>query len=299
MTFFQRLLLSLSFIISPSILLANSVSIETAELAKILNQDDLVIVDMSRDHKQYQRFHIPHAIYIPYHQFKNKQGKAISQEKLTALLGGYGINQDNQVVVYDSMGGLHAGRLLWALEHIGHPKVAVLNGGMVKWVLENNKVSSQAEIRPSTVYKKNNPTRDNLASAANIQKAIDNKELILDVRSSQEYIGHPNKNNKQHAPKNHRSGHIPSAKLWTWNEHVDFKNGTVLKPAKDLRDHLEILGLKKNDQPVYVYCKSGHRASQAYYTLRALGYDNVRLYDGSMDEWAKLKNTKLTRGYTP
>ncbi len=33
------------------------------------------------------------------------------------------------------------------------------------------------------------------------------------------------------------------------------------------------------------YCKSGMRASLTYVILRALGFTDVRLYDGSWNEW--------------
>lgn len=65
---------------------------------------------------------------------------SIGDEPLYRLLGGLGIGAETQVVVYDDVGGLNAGRLFWELARIGHPGVSVLNGGLVEWILEGRSV---------------------------------------------------------------------------------------------------------------------------------------------------------------
>ena len=39
---------------------------------------------------------------------------------------------------------------------------------------------------------------------------------------------------------------------------------------------------------VVVYCRTGMQASHAYLVARYIGYHDVRIYDGSMFEWAYL-----------
>ena len=39
---------------------------------------------------------------------------------------------------------------------------------------------------------------------------------------------------------------------------------------------------------IVVYCRTGMQASFDYFLARYLGYPDVRLYDGSLEEWAGL-----------
>ena len=102
---------------------ASSVMVDTAWLKQHKNDANVVLVDMSGD-PQYQRFHIPGAIYLGYGNLVEKRKKdkvsvRIPDVRLYKVLGLLGISRDSHVVIYDDMGGLHAGRLYWELERIG------------------------------------------------------------------------------------------------------------------------------------------------------------------------------------
>ena len=49
------------------------------------------------------------------------------------------------------------------------------------------------------------------------------------------------------------------------------------------------------DKEVITYCQSGGRSAQAYFTLRLLGYTNVRNYDGSWQEWSNDESLPLEK----
>lgn len=49
------------------------------------------------------------------------------------------------------------------------------------------------------------------------------------------------------------------------------------------------------DKEILVYCRTGVRASHAYFVLRLLGYPKVRLYDGSFVEWSADPSLKVAR----
>ncbi|WP_455141990.1 rhodanese-like domain-containing protein [Stomatobaculum longum] len=78
----------------------------------------------------------------------------------------------------------------------------------------------------------------------------DDGHIILDVRTKEEYD----------------SGHIPGAVLLP-NEEI---NGTRPEILKDL------------DQPIFIYCRSGHRAGLAAEKLSKLGYRKVYNFGGVM-----------------
>jgi len=63
------------------------------------------------------------------------------------------------------------------------------------------------------------------------------------------------------------------------------KDGTYLKES-DLRAMAEGVIGPNNSKEIIVYCGVGGYASTWWYVLtQILGYRNVKLYDGSMEEW--------------
>src|SRR4051812_22543593 len=54
-------------------------------------------------------------------------------EEMMAKLG---ISDATRVIAYDERGGIYAARLWWILNYYGHPNVALMNGGWIKWTAE-------------------------------------------------------------------------------------------------------------------------------------------------------------------
>ena len=50
------------------------------------------------------------------------------------------------------------------------------------------------------------------------------------------------------------------------------------------------------DGEVIFYCGAGYAASVNYFVARALGYTNVRLYDGSKSDWTARGEQLLPSG---
>ncbi|UCH53696.1 MAG: sulfurtransferase [Pseudomonadota bacterium] len=294
--------------------------VEGRWLEKHLNDARLAIVDMS-DEGQYQRFHLPGAIRLPYQALvkrrliaatdektKNGAGKMksastaapvdkpaipvrLDNAELAKLLGQLGITRDKYVVIYDDVGGLNAGRLFWELERIGHPKVSVLEGGLVKWILEGRKVVNNAPLPRPTAYTLGEGGRDNEAQIDDVQRAAATRDaLLLDVRTPEEYLGAPNKP---------RTGHVVGAQFWPWEQALNIPKGFTRADESALRQSLARVGVRERERPVILYCQSGHRAAQTYLTLRSLGFDNVRLYANSMNEYALLPDRPLKQGAKP
>lgn len=271
------------------------IMVDTSWLQKHLNDKNLVLIDMS-DQTQYQRFHIPGAIYLGYGNLVQKRKKdkvslRISNQRLYKILGFIGVSRNSHVVIYDDMGGLNAGRLYWDLERIKHPRVSVVDGGLVKWILEGRKVENKYNERKAVTYLAGASTINNEINLTQIKQASQsNKQVLLDVRSREEYLGYP---------KYKRTGHIPGAKLWPWDDTVNFTGGFTLKKPDELMASLAKAGVKKKSQPLVVYCRSGHRAAQAYLVLKQLGFQNVLLYDGSMAEYSKDLTAPVRQGLNP
>lgn len=269
---------------------ATPVYVDAAWLEQRLDDPSIVLVDMATDQTQYQRFHIPGAVYMPFGALVQRQRSGVTlrvpDQRLYQVLGFFGIDADKHVVVYDDMGGLNAGRLFWELERIGHEKVSVLEGGLVDWIQSGRKVESKPnEAKRVTYTPKNGKGRANEADITMVKGASkEGSAALLDVRTPEEY---------NCDPRNKRSGHIPGAKLWSWDQAVQFDNGFKPAPVPELMASLEAAGVTDKTKPVITYCRSGHRASQSYLALRSLGFEDVRLYDGSMLEYAGDKSAPL------
>lgn len=273
--------------------LAAPVFVDGIWLEKQLANPKLVVVDMSDDDTQYLRFHLPGAVRLPYDvlvkERKNDKVKVrLDDAELTRVLGRLGIARDSQVVIYDDMGGLNAARLFWELERIGHREVSVLDGGLVRWVLDGRKVVNNAPRPAPTTYAPAGPGRANEAPLAAVRAATAGG-VLLDVRSEEEYIGEA---------KKPRTGHIPGARFWPWDAAVDFEGGFMQRDAPALNKTLAQVGADPN-APVIAYCRSGHRAARAYLTLRSLGYENVKVYANSMNEYAAARDAPLKPGKAP
>ena len=281
--------------------LAVPVLVESRWLESRLDDARIVIVDLSDDDMQYQRFHIPNAVRLPYQALVKlrvvgdprkedspRYPVRLEDKELAGLLGRLGITRDRYVVVYDDVGGLNAARLFWELERIGHPRVSVLEGGLVSWILEGRKVVNNAPKPKPVMYAVDGGGRSNEASLDDVRAARDQRAaLLLDVRTREEYRGER---------KDPRSGHIPGARWWAWDQAVALDKGFKLREEADLRRQLKSAGIADTKQSVITYCRSGHRAAHTYLALRSLGYENVRVYAASMNEYGLQKTEPVKQG---
>ena len=264
-------------------------------VAARLDDPAVVLVDTS-DADQYSRFHLPGALHLPYEALlkpvaKKPYATRLDDAELTRLLGTLGIRRAHHVVVYDDTGALNAGRLFWELERIGHPQVSVLDGGLVAWILQGRKVVNAAAERKPVAYGAAGSGRNNEATLADVKRAVGGTgPLLLDVRTQEEYVGDP---------RRPRSGHVPGARWWPWEQAVDGAGGYRRANSATLRQSLERAGVTDSKQPIIAYCRTGHRAAQTYLTLRSLGYEDVRLYANSMAEYATDPAAPLKSGALP
>lgn len=271
------------------------VFVSTQWLQDHLEDEHLYIVDLS-DGLQYMRFHIPGAHKVNYGWLiKPQNGLQLSggPSYMQKVLSQLGITPDDTVIIYDDTANLNGARLLWELKKLSHANVALLNGGSVKWILEQRKVTQHPEPYHKTFYPL--PQRDLTdaltADKQDVLQAIqDPKTILLDVRSLEEYMG---------TPKDPRSGHIPTALHFEWRQAVQFERGFTEKDRDTLLKQLAMIGLKDKNQPVIVYCHTGHRAARMFATLLNLGFKQVRVYDGSMQAWALDKTLPVRQGPSP
>ena len=259
------------------------------------HQNEVKIIDLSSK-LQYRKFHLPNATWINYDWLIRPQdGLALSGGTvyMANALSQLGIKPSDYVVIYDDMGELNSSRLFWELAKMKHPKVSLLDGGSISWVLAQNRVTQTVPPLRKTHYPI--PT-DNLANAYTADKsevlaAIKDPNIhLMDARSEAEYIGNP---------KQKRSGHIPTAILFPWDVAVDANHGFRQRSPAQLHKILAQVGITDKTQPIIVYCHTGHRAARLWTLLKSLDFQKVKLYDGSMQEWSLDPNLPIKQGRQP
>src|SRR5262245_14442162 len=97
------------------------------------------IVDMRNAAAAYDAGHIPGAVYLSPVAIRAADRPPAflpTPAEFEALMAKLGIGDDTRVVAYDERGGIYAARLWFVLTYFGHPNVALLDGGWIKWAAE-------------------------------------------------------------------------------------------------------------------------------------------------------------------
>src|SRR5690606_26550671 len=81
-----------------------------------------------------------------------------------------------------------------------------------------------------------------------------------------------------------RGGHIPGAVNLEWTNNVVSGDVQRFKSPDELFAMYSSIGADPDDE-IIAYCQTNVRSTHTYFTLRLLGYENVRPYEGSWAEW--------------
>lgn len=201
------------------------------------------------------------------------------------LMGKLGVSNDTTVVTYDDNNALVASRLWWVLKYYGHTKARVLNGGWHRWLTEGRPVTFHATRVPAGTFTAR-PDASLIADAEYL-KANHTAEScqVLDARTDQEWDGTNDRGNK-------RVGRVPGAKHLEWLNFVAKDDCRMFLPAEELERMVREAGFTP-EKATITYCQGGIRAAHAAFVLDLLGWDNIRVYDGSMRDWANRDDTPL------
>ena len=230
--------------------------IEPDELEQHLNDDNLLIVDLSK-HTQYVQAHIPGAVFLDYSYIvainKPYMGLLPDEEQLSKVLSAIGMTENTHIVAYDEEGGGKAARLIWTLHAIGHKKTSLLNGGLISWYKENHPLSNEPVHTVPSEYQARYCNMDVVADCEYIMENLNNPSFgLLDARSLQEYDG-----SRRYAE---RAGRMPGAKHFEWTEGMDPNRNYRLLPVETLKEKLTSLDLT-DDKEIVVYCQTHHRSA--------------------------------------
>jgi thiosulfate/3-mercaptopyruvate sulfurtransferase len=203
--------------------------------------------------------------------------------KATELLRGFGINNNSHIILYHVRSEVSpTARMFLTLENLNlKGKVSFMNGGLEAWKKEGFPVTAQMPV-----IKKGNVTLkqgDLLVDKDYVLQALNSdKGFVVDARMKNYYDGEPT--------GNPRDGHITGAKNIPYTEMLDATNS--FKSVTDLQSYFQPVATKEKE--LVTYCFIGQTASVVYMAGRLLGY-NMKLYDGSMQEWSRIADLPMEK----
>ena len=191
----------------------------------------------------------------------------------------HGVTGEERLVLYDRGDGVGAMPSVQLAELAGHPRVAVLIGGVAGWPDELE--VGQVELAP--VKARLEPRLGALPTRDEVLRRLGEEGLsLLDVRTPDEFSG------RAGYPCDPRQGHIPGARRI--DEEALFKGPGLPRPAEEVR---AAVGVDPGSE-VIAYCHSGSRSARATLALRAAAL-RARNYPGSWHEWSRHPELPLER----
>jgi thiosulfate/3-mercaptopyruvate sulfurtransferase len=262
--------------------------IDSFTLTDLLDNNEVKVLEIRSDEKEYLKQHIPSSVYIPYSEFrgpKQNPGQLPELNKLAKALGSQGIDTtDSVVIVHDGVTTTDFGaaaRVYWTLKSVGFDSLAILNGGFRAYQKDGFELASgQTEVSPAAPQLAFNSAW--YADTAEVEKQVagEGSARLLDARLDDFYAG------KAWHDAAARPGILPGADQFAFEAFFD-KNTPLLKHADEVQS---IVADNELDQSGTIsYCNTGHWAATNWFVLSEVAQvDGVKLYAESMVEWSAL-----------
>ena len=259
-------------------------------LADQLGAPDLRLLDATsflpgtpRDPEgEYREAHIPGALFLDLSNLKDpddpRPSMIPSNAQFAARMAQLGVSDTDRIVIYDNSPLASSGRAWWLMRLFGAKQVAILDGGLRRWIAEQRPTES-GESAPTpgghfAAAKDEAEVRTKADMLANIDSCA---AQVVDARGATRFTGEDPEPRPGMA-----SGHIPGSRnLPTGkmlDEHGNWKQGEAMR--KTFTDAGVDL-----DQPLIMTCGSGVTACNLLFGAALLGKQDVPTYDGSWTEW--------------
>lgn len=289
--------------------------VTTEWLAARLDDPGVVVVDMrwredGSGLSRYERGHIPGSTYLDWATDLVDPEHPVAfmlatPERFASAMEGAGIGDGVHVVAYADRHGSGPHRLWWACRVYRHDDVSVLDGGFDKWTAEGRPVSSQPETPRRVRWTLWGRDRSLVATAQEVAAAErDSGVVVLDSRPPDQFRGEAvwfetgpvpaDPDGLARTPRGEfRAGRIP----WAANVPAAwlYRPDHTMKDPEELRRLFAAAGAEPGSGAVS-YCGVAISASALLFALRLAGFEDVKLYDGSWEEWGRDPARPVARG---
>ena len=240
----------------------------------------------------YDEAHIPGARFFDIDEISDDQSPLPHMlppvEKFVSRVRKLGIGDGHRVVVYDQQGLFSAARVWWMFRLFGHEDVAVLDGGLPKWIADGHPVDAEPvepKERHFTGRRNSGMVRD-VTQMARAVKLED--EQIVDARSPGRFRGE-----EPEPRKGLRAGHIPGSHNVHYRSLLN--DDQTMKSPDELRAIFEAAGVDLS-RPIANSCGSGVTACILALAQARIGHKRNSVYDGSWVEWGAYEDLPVETG---
>jgi thiosulfate/3-mercaptopyruvate sulfurtransferase len=264
-----------------------------------LKDPKLVVLEVRYFPHRYRTVgHIPGAIQVARFKDLGDNADAVlmrlpARDVFQATLRNWGVDDDSTLVIYDDSRSVLASRLYFLLAYHGYDmaRVKILDGGAVEWTAFNDLNKETVPRKPGRVTLKPG-NRTPVVEWAEVYDRVvvrrDPKVALVDVRPRDMYSGKVIRHSVQ-------GGHIPGALNAVSLDGTDAQSQKWLPLEKVAELYKDV----PRDATVIVYCHDGFRSTLAWLQLKALGYRDVRFFNGGWSQWDRSLTLPVVQGDAP
>jgi thiosulfate/3-mercaptopyruvate sulfurtransferase len=275
--------------------------VSTDWLAGELGADELRILDATsflpgtpRDPlAEFAAAHIPGALFLDLSNLKDvddpRPSMVPTDAQFAARMAALGVSDTDRIIVYDNSPLASAGRAWWLLRLFGARQVAILDGGLQRWLAQGHSVESgEGSVRGIGRFaaaRDESQIRSMADMLANLESCA---AQVVDARGAARFTG------EDPEPRPGMvSGHIPGSRNVPTGQMLDADG--LWKRGEAMRGTFTAAGVDL-DQPLIMSCGSGVTACNLLFGAALIGKHDVAIYDGSWSEWGADPQTPKAQG---
>ena len=265
--------------------------IEPQTLKNICDKPNIKILDATfflpnsdlNAEEEYNKKHIPNSVFFDINKIADPKDPLPhmipSKEMFSTMMQNLGINNQDQIIIYDNSPLLSSARAWFLFRYFCHENIFILNGGLKNWEKFGGEITNKKTIISTGDFQSKTEKKDLVVDLNQmISFSNNNSKLILDARSYKRFTGEA----KEPRP-GLLSGHIPNSKSLPSSDLVT--NEGFLKSIEELNKIFSNNDFNDKKE-IIATCGSGVSACVISVALYCLGKKDVPIYDGSWTEWA-------------